>query len=328
MNKKERVDAALRGDAVDRVPASMWGHDYEREWNVQTFAEATVENYSRYDWDFVKVNPRTSYHVEGWGVQVRPSGEKHKAPVYESSPIRSGSDWKRLRPLEPDQGALGEQLRALQLIRHSVGFEAYFIESIFCPLAVAKQLVGNRAERVIQSVREERSALHTALRIITETFTTFALACFEQGASGIFYSTNGWASEGMLTSDQYREFGEQYDMEFLDAIKKRGKFNILHNCGSRIYFDQLASYPVQAISWAASKEGNPDLGEGKRRSGKAVMGGVSDQTLKSGSPMQVQDEVAQALSLTSKRHVLIAPDCIVPSNAPGRNVDAVRSALS
>lgn len=31
MNKKERVDAALRGEAVDRVPASMWGHDYARE---------------------------------------------------------------------------------------------------------------------------------------------------------------------------------------------------------------------------------------------------------------------------------------------------------
>ena len=328
MNKKERVDAALRGDAVDRVPASMWGHDYEREWNVQTFTEATVENYSRYDWDFVKVNPRASYHVEGWGVKVRSSGEKHKAPVYESTPIRSGSDWKRLRPLEPDQGALGEQLRALQLIRHSVGFEAYFVETIFCPLAVAKHLVGNRAERVIQSVREDRSALHTALRIITETFTTFALACFEQGASGIFYSTNGWASEGMLTPDQYREFGEQYDLEFLDAIKKRGKFNILHNCGSRIYFDLLSSYPVQAISWAATKEGNPDIGEGKRRSGKAVMGGVSEQTLKSGSPTQVQDEVGQALSLTSKRHVLIAPGCVVPSDAPGRNVDAVRDALS
>ena len=328
MNKKERVDAALRGDAVDRVPVSMWGHDYEREWNVQTFAEATVENYSRYDWDFVKVNPRASYHVEGWGVKVRPSGEKHKAPLYESSPIRSGSDWKRLRPLEPDQGALNEQLRALQLIRHSVGFEAYFVQTVFCPLAIAMQLVGNQSERVIQSVREDRSALHTALRIITETFTTFALACFEQGASGIFYATNGWASEGMLTPDQYREFGEQYDLEFLDAIKKRGKFNILHNCGSHIYFDQLALYPVQALSWAATQEGNPDLGEGKRRSGKAVMGGVSEQTLKSGTPTQVQDEVEKALSLTAKRHVFIAPGCAVPSDTPARNVEAVRRVLS
>lgn len=31
MNKKERVDAALHGEKVDRVPASLWGHDYERK---------------------------------------------------------------------------------------------------------------------------------------------------------------------------------------------------------------------------------------------------------------------------------------------------------
>src|SRR2546429_7802454 len=83
--------------------------------------------------------------------------------------------------------------------------------------------------------------MHAALRVITETFTAYAIGCLEQGASGIFYATNGWASKGMLTADQYREFGEQYDLEFLDAIKSRSKFNILHNCGTHIYFDQLAN---------------------------------------------------------------------------------------
>ena len=32
MNKKERVDAALHDEQVDRIPASIWGHDFEREW--------------------------------------------------------------------------------------------------------------------------------------------------------------------------------------------------------------------------------------------------------------------------------------------------------
>ena len=80
MNKKERVDAALQGDQVDRVPASMWGHDFQREWDANLLVEAMVENFTRYDWDFMKVNPRASYHVEGWGVKVRPSGEQYKAP--------------------------------------------------------------------------------------------------------------------------------------------------------------------------------------------------------------------------------------------------------
>jgi uroporphyrinogen-III decarboxylase len=182
---------------------------------------------------------------------------------------------------------------------------------------------------VLQTIREDRKAMHTALRIITETFTAFAIACMEQGASGIFYATNGWASPKLLTPDQYREFGEQYDLEFLDAIKSRSKFTILHNCGTRIYFDQLASYPVQALSWAATLEGNPDLREGKRRSGKAVMGGLSEATtLKDGSPDQVQEEVARALELTGGRHFLLAPGCAIAPQTPSKNLEAIRRILS
>jgi len=329
VNKKERVDAALRGDLVDRVPASMWGHDFMREWNAQALAEAMVENFTRYDWDYMKVNPRACYHVEGWGVKVRPSGEKYKAPIFEDTPIKSASDWKRIRPLEPDQGALGEQLHALGLINHAIGYDAYFVQTIFCPLGVAKYLVGNKNEPVQQTIREDRAAMHAALRTITETFITYAIACMEEGASGIFYATNGWASEGLLSADQYREFGEQYDLEFLDAIKSRSKFNILHNCGSHIYFDLLEAYPVQAINWAATLEGNPDLSEGKLRSNKAIMGGISEKTtLKAGTPDQVRGEVERALELTGGRHFLLAPGCSIPPETPVKNLEAIRAALS
>lgn len=328
MNKKERVDAALQGEQVDRVPVSMWGHDFVREWSAQTLAESMVENFTRYDWDFMKVNPRASYHVEGWGIDAQPSGDKYTPPVLENTPVKNSSDWKRLRPLEPDRGVLGEQLHALQLINHAIGFDAYFVQTIFCPLGVAKYLVGNKNEPILHTIREDRTALRTALRIINETFINFAIACLEQGASGIFYATNKWAAEGLLTEDQYREFGEQYDLEFLDAIKSRSKFNILHNCGSHIYFDLLASYPVHALSWATTLEGNPDLREGKLRSGKAVMGGISEKTtLRNGSPLQVQEEVGQALELTGGRHFLLAPGCAVPPETPAENLEAIRRAL-
>ncbi len=329
MHKKERVDAALRDEPVDRVPASMWGHDYEHEWNAQALTEAAVEKFTRYDWDYLKVNPRASYHAEGWGARYRPSGEKYKAPVCDAAPIRNTADWKRLRPLEPDQGPLGEQLHMMRLINHAIGYDAYFVQTIFCPLGVAMYLVGNKSEPVLQTIREDRKALHAALRVITETFIPYAIACLEEGASGIFYATNTWASSGMLTADQYREFGEQYDLEFLDAIKSRSKFNILHNCGTHIYFDQLSSYPVQALNWGDTLEGNPDLREGKLRSGKAVMGGISAKTtMKDGSATQVQEEVERALELTGSRHFLLAPGCTIPPETPDKNLAAVRRALS
>jgi uroporphyrinogen decarboxylase len=329
MNKKERVDAVLRGEKADRVPVSVWGHDYEREWDVRLFAEATAENYNRYDWDYVKVNPRASYMAEEWKASYRPSGQKYQAPVCESTPIRGATDWKRIRPLEPDQGTLGEQLRALQLINYEVGHDAYFVQTLFCPLGVARYLAGVKNEPILLTMREDRNALHIALRIITETLISYAIACLEMGAHGIFYATNGWASSGLLTQDQYREFGEQYDLEIMDAIKSRSKFNILHNSGPHIYFDLLASYPVQAINWSADMEGNPDLRAGHLSSGKVAMGGINErQTLLKGSASQVQDDIGLVLEQMDGQGLLLAPGGAIAPQTPTKNLEAIRRALS
>jgi uroporphyrinogen decarboxylase len=329
MNKKERVDAALHGEKVDRVPASVWGHDFQREWDVQALAEATAENFNRYDWDYVNVVSRSSVLAEGWKARYVPSGNKTQPPTCEYTPIRGSSDWKRIRPQEPDAGALGEHLRVLQLVNHEVGYDAYFLQTIPCPLAVATTLAGDTTRPVQLTISEDRSAIHAALRIITETIITYAIACLEQGANGIYYTTGGWASKGMLTQDQYREFGEQYDLEFLDAIKSRSKWSVLHNSGSEIYFDLLASYPVQVINWSATKAGMLDLQEGQRRSGKAVMGGISEHdALLNGTVGQVQDEVGAALEITGGRNLLLAPGGNISPTTLGRNLEAIRRALS
>ena len=52
MNKIERVDAALRGAAVDQAPISFWGHNYLKEWSAEELAEAMLDNYRRYNWDY------------------------------------------------------------------------------------------------------------------------------------------------------------------------------------------------------------------------------------------------------------------------------------
>src|SRR5579885_3361473 len=105
MNKIERVNAAVRGQPVDRVPASVWGHDYLREWTPEGVAQAMLENYHAYDWDYMKFNPRASYHVEDWGAKLEPSGNANQGPRFISIPVQEAGDWRRLRPLNPNKGA-------------------------------------------------------------------------------------------------------------------------------------------------------------------------------------------------------------------------------
>src|SRR5215467_4764649 len=88
MNKVDRVSAALRGDAVDRAPISFWGHDYIKEWSAEGLAEAMLANYRTYDWDYMKVNPRASYHVEDWGAKLERSTDLNKGPRFVDWPVR------------------------------------------------------------------------------------------------------------------------------------------------------------------------------------------------------------------------------------------------
>jgi uroporphyrinogen decarboxylase len=327
MNKQERVDAALQGQPVDRVPISFWGHDYVREWSAEGLASAMLDNYRRYDWDYMKVNPRASYHVEDWGAELRPSGDPNAGPIWIRPAVTTAADWRRLRPLEPDRGVLGEQLEALRLISDGIAGEAYFMQTIFSPLSVAKYLVGNDPQPVKTTMVDDPDGLRVALETITQTFIAYALACLEAGASGIFFATTGWAARGALSEEEYRRFGREYDLRVLDAVKDRGRLNVLHNCGEGIYFDLLADYPVHAISWAATLPGNPSLAEGLTRTDKAVMGGVSEKTtLPDGALEDVAAEVRQALRETGGVRLLLAPGCSIPPRTPAANLAAAASA--
>ncbi len=327
MNKIERVNAAVRGEPVDRVPVSMWGHNYLKEWSAEGVAEAMLDNYHTYDWDYMKFNPRASYHVEDWGAKLQPSGDANRGPRFTSVPVQEQGDWRRLRPLDPTKGALGEQLQALRIIGNDLKGQAYFIHTIFNPLSVAKYLVGNKFEPVQTSIEDNPGALRQALEVITETFSAYAQATLEAGASGIFYATTGWASTDKLTEEQYRAFGVEYDLRLIDAFKS-APFNVLHNCGDHIMFDLLADYPVHAISWAATLPTNPNLAEGKTRSSKAVMGGISEKTtLPNGSPQQVAEEARAALELTGGTRFLLAPGCSIPPATPKENLEAIVRAV-
>ena len=74
MTHRVRVTAALRGEDVDRPPVSMWRHFYEAETSAEGLAEAMLGFQRSYDWDFMKVNPRASYHAERWGLQTDYAG--------------------------------------------------------------------------------------------------------------------------------------------------------------------------------------------------------------------------------------------------------------
>jgi uroporphyrinogen decarboxylase len=325
LTKRERVLAALHGSDVDRVPVSAWGHDFLREWTAEGLAQATLEAYRRYDWDFIKVNPRATYYAEDWGCRFQPSGRADAPPQFLAAAVNSPADLRSLRPLDPSLGAYGEQLAALRLIRDGLSGEAPFIQTVFSPLAVASRLAGG-LQPIRQYMEDAPQDLEAALTTIAETLAAYAGACLEAGAHGIFFASVEWGSRNYITADQYNRFGRPFDLRVLEAVQG-ASFNLLHVCRNNNMLTDLLDYPVHAFHWATTGIGNPSLADILARTDRAVMGGVShDSTILSGRPEDVAAEARAAIDATGGRRFLLAPGCSIAPQTPEANLRAMIAA--
>ncbi|MFN8474081.1 MAG: uroporphyrinogen decarboxylase family protein [Anaerolineae bacterium] len=324
VTKKERVDAALRGQPVDRPPVSLWRHFYESEETAQGLAQSMLHWQTTYDWDWMKINPRASYHVEGWGVKLQFSGHALIKPVTLEVPIHSTRDWAKLKPLPLDSGELAEQLEAIGLIREGLGPDIYAIETVFNPVSIAGDLVSDH-QTLVAHMKEDPQALHGALEVITETFRAFAQRALQVGASGLFFATTHWASYDLLTDEQYAEFGRPYDLRVLEVVQG-APLNVLHVCKNNNMALKLADYPVDAINWAVGSPGNPSLAEVQKVTKAAVVGGFRNETLLSGPESAIIAEARAAAQATGDRRWILGPACSISVETPDEYVRAARRA--
>src|SRR5438105_883969 len=325
MNKQQRIDAALRNQPVDRPPVSLWRHFYECERTAEDLAGAMLAFHKKYDWDWMKVNPRASYHVEGWGVRTDyGKGGASNHPQVVEYPIQSPSDWGKLRPLSVSEGALDEQIEALERIGEALGGETYFVETIFNPLSIAADMVANE-QQILDDMRDNPQALKDVLEVITETFVDFTRECLKAGACGIFFATTEWASRDRLSEEQWEEWGRPYDLRVLQAAEG-AQFNVLHVCKNNNLLYCLADYPVHAINWAVGSPGNPSLRDVQLNTNKTVIGGYKNETLRQGTPAQITAEARLAREQTGGRRWILGPACSIPTDCPEENVRAARDA--
>lgn len=323
MTKLQRIQAALHNQPVDRPPVSLWRHFYECEQSAEDLAGAMLSFHKKYDWDWMKINPRASYHVEGWGVKVSYGAGPNDKPQVTEYPIRSAADWGRLRPLSPTEGALDEQIEVVERLNEALAGETYFVQTVFNPLSIAADLVAS--DREIKSLMESNpQVLKDALEVITDTYAVFVRESLKAGASGVFFATTDWASKDMMNEEQWEEWGKPYDLRVL-AAAEGAPFNVLHVCKDNNLLFCLADYPVHAINWAVGAPGNPGLREVQLNTDKTVIGGYTNETLREGTPAHIMSEARQAREQTGGRRWMLGPACSIPVDCPEENVRAARN---
>lgn len=324
MNKRERLEKTIAGEPTDRVPVSLWRHFPGDDQRANDLAVATVEWQRRYDWDFVKVTPSSSFCLTDYGVQDRWVGSIEGTREYTRQVVHKSLEWTDLRPLDPGKGALARQIEALTLIRKELGDDVPVIQTIFSPLAQARHIADPAT--LIKHLRTAPDRLKTGLNTITDSTIRFIDSIRRSGIAGVYYAAQ-MGSYTDLTPQEYAEFGRPFDLQILKAIPKEWWFNMLHLHGDTPIFDLFMDYPVQALNWH-DRETEPDLATGKRKFKGAVCGGLGHwDAVHNGTPAEVRDQARNALEQTEGRRFILATGCVTMITSPTSNLRAVREVV-
>ena len=322
MTSRDRVLAALRGEAVDRPPVSFWGHVYHRESTAQDLVDHTLERWQRFRWDWVKLNPRKHYHVEPWGVRYDYSRVPATKPTVESWPLHAPADWDRIETKPHDQGALGEQLEAVRRLRRELPAEIPLLQTVFTPLAILAELT-EPPESLRDLLPREPDRVTRALEAVTATFERYVSAVMRAGADGIYLATTDWGARSMVDAAALRRWSRPYDLRLLAAAGP-SPFHMLHVCKGDALLFEFADYPVGSFSWDATSPDNPTLSEGLARLPGAVVGGISHETeLLNGTDVAIA-AYHRSLEATGGRRWMFAPGCSIPPETPEGTLAALR----
>lgn len=319
-SKRRRLETAIAGEAVDRLPVALWRHWPGDDQNAEDLAAAHVKWQADYDWDLVKVSPASSFCLVDWGVEDRWEGHPEGTRRYTRYVVDHPEDWVRLPVLDPRSGMLSTQIETLRLLGQTFGEEVPFIATIFSPLAQAKNLAGPQA--AVTQMRRYPDAFRQGLERITESTLRYIEAARRTGISGIFYAIQH-ARYGLLSPAEYALFGQPYDEHILAAASDLW-LNVIHLHGDDpVFFDTIADYDIWVINWH-DRDCGTNLKEGLAQVAGAALGGVSRNTVHLGAPADVAAEAQHAVAQTGGRRLILGTGCVVMTNSPLANLRALR----
>ncbi|HEV2106682.1 MAG TPA: uroporphyrinogen decarboxylase, partial [Thermomicrobiales bacterium] len=101
MTSRERVQAAVRGEDVDRPPVGLWRHFPEQDQRAEDLAASTLTWQQQFGFDLIKFMPPGDYPIIDWGAESRFEGAPGGTRTTTRFPITGPADWTTLKPVDP-----------------------------------------------------------------------------------------------------------------------------------------------------------------------------------------------------------------------------------
>lgn len=315
MTPKDRIEALLEGKKLDTPAINLWKHFPPYDEDPRQLVKKTIQFQERFNWDFVKVTYQGLYSIQDWGSKIKwperdcewPNTCSNVGVVTDFS-IKKEEDWKNLNVLPMDQGAMADTILAAKEVVKRFKGEAPVVITVFNALTTAMKMSG---EKMFVHMRRNPDAFKKGLEVITETTVNLVKELVKIDADGIFFASQ-LGTYDKLSVDEYKEFGQPYDMEILDVVKDKMWFNIMHMHGNAPMFELLEKYPVQAVNWH-DRLVDVSLKDGRAMTDKLLIGGVDEFTvLNEANEEELLAHLKDAVDQVEDKNLILGPGCCVP----------------
>jgi uroporphyrinogen decarboxylase len=344
MNHRERIQAAICHQPVDRIPTDIWATD--EVWDKLRHHFGVSDNKAVYDAldvdGIIGIAPPYigpplrvdgDYHENEWGMgyrsQVYPTGIYDEQVHYPLAEAQTIDDLERYRWPSPDW----YNYDALPVLAGRISDRA--VECGYTAVFYYHNLLRGLEQSLVDPLEKPEFTHHLIARL-SDFFTEYHRRCFEATRGLILTTqvTDDWGSQhGLLTSQRvFETFYRTSTQRAIDLAKRYGIHVFHHDDGDmRALLPTLVEMGIDILNPVQWRCGNWNLTEIKARYGQAVCfhsAVDNQQTLPFGTPEDVRQQVQWLIQALAPDHTgfIIGPCHNLQAVTPIENIIALYDA--
>jgi len=314
MNRRERVQAAVKKQEVDRIPMGFWLHFPKEYHHGMPSVDMHLKFFTETRTDICKIMNENIFPCN------------HN--------IFQAPDWNNIKVCSRNSNFIQDQIEITKRIVDSINGDAVVLATIHGVVASASHaLLGEpKYDRIgryaqIYHLRTNPESIFSAYNAIAETLAILTEESIKAGVDGIYYAALGGESDG-FTDEEHARYIAPADKIVLDAAQGAKGFNVLHMCKPLVDLHRFVNYSCDVVNWGITESG-VTLAEGmKIFPGKTVMGGLDDRSpaLLEGTYEDIEKEIHSIIDTVGMKGFILASDCTLPSDLELRKIRLIADA--
>lgn len=344
MTATELIKSMLDGQSVNQIGASGWQHliGIDRG-SAQNFAKHIIDLTDKSHWDIIKVMPNGVYNQEAHGSDITyfdgnlSDYDLRTKRVFHFNRymLESPQDMDAFTQIDVSKNSVYQrEVNTIRTLSEYYKGTVPVLPTVFMPAHCLPEFCGglDKARWYMENYPDSVDRMLTAL---VQTELELVKNFIDAGADGFFFAQR-YSNDDLLTEKQFERFCRPYDDLIIASANKKTWFNIIHVHGNRRFFwNQFASYNVEAISWENTPEQIPE----EERSTVAKVRQLTDKVLITGTDQlhdfygtreEVLDRfrrrVKKAARESEDNRLIFAPGCSLPLDIDSETVHLLRLA--